>query len=865
MRNQPPYYPSSPDGASSGNLPSTGLRPGDKLDKYTIVAQIGAGGMASVWKGHDVVLDRYVAIKEFSAAALAAQDEDKSQELSERFRAEADVQKRLAKHSPHLVQVLDFIDENRGLFIVMEFIQGKSLEQFLAQTAGPIEQRQALGIVGAAALALGVIHKNNVVHRDLKPSNILMPDEGGLKVSDFGIASIVGDQEAMAVGSVRYMAPELFREEPVDGRADIYSLGMIAYEMLAGRDKFNDAFKVVLRDTRNQALRWMKWHTNARAKAPALSQINPDIPPALSELVARMMEKDPAQRVSSSEQLLDAMRRLFAANQSAGQVAPSAAAGEAVAQASSNPTAALPKTSKLPYILAAVLLIQVAGIGGMFYYRHAKEESAKQAVRDNARQLVIDAANAYKAGDYAGAESLYTQLSDNWGNDPELGPSGKAGVYLTQAKQHLEAGQYNDALAKIEAAREFRIFKTETLDSLQQEARSRSAFESETKAIAELMDKNNLGEATDRLGRFTDATDVELQTLQALNERLLALKSNSKDAQTIAEGTREKDAHGLQVGITYLQGQLNARPSEKVRAVLDDWLLQQRYEGLLTQARTYESEDKLGQAIDSLTKALAINDKPEQHEKIKQLRIRTLLSRAQLMEERSREPQAIDAYTEILGLDKNNATAKAALARIKVSSQRDAFLQAARNAAGRKNFEEAIVQYQNAMDIQSDDKTRDDLRDIRILMALTHGRTALNANELETARQHINSALTLDAENKNAQNMLTELGSRSEYLKYLNAADKLRDQGKFSEAQYQYLRAQRVARTAEIQQRLNDTEINQLLAQARYYAQKEEWRSSRAMLRTLLAKRANEEASRLLEEVSKELPPEREEDNAQTP
>src|SRR5439155_314842 len=123
-------------------------------------------------------------------------------------------------------------------------------------TKGPMDQKQVLGIVGATALALEAIHKEGVVHRDLKPSNILLPRAGGLKVVDFGIAGLVGAQEALSVGTVRYMAPELFAEGGLDGRADIYSLGIIAYEMLAGREKFNEAFRVVIRDQRNQAMRW---------------------------------------------------------------------------------------------------------------------------------------------------------------------------------------------------------------------------------------------------------------------------------------------------------------------------------------------------------------------------------------------------------------------------------------------------------------------------------------------------------------------------------------------------------------------------------------------------------------------------------
>src|SRR5690606_35571354 len=112
----------------------------------------------------------------------------------------------------------------------------------------PMDERQALGIIGGTALALDTIHKQNIIHRDLKPSNILLPGEGGLKICDFGLATLMEDQEALDVGSVRYMAPELFGDEKADQRADIYALGLVAYEMLAGRDKFADVFKIVLRD-----------------------------------------------------------------------------------------------------------------------------------------------------------------------------------------------------------------------------------------------------------------------------------------------------------------------------------------------------------------------------------------------------------------------------------------------------------------------------------------------------------------------------------------------------------------------------------------------------------------------------------------
>ncbi len=307
----------SPTSFFDGYPGAANLAPGDKLDKYEVIEQIGAGGTSVVWKGYDPLLDVFVAIKQPLLDPI-----DDSDPLREKIRIEADIQKRISHGQKHLVAVRDFIEDARGLFIVMEHVEGPSLEQRMAQIGEPLDVNDALGIVGTTALALDALHRQNVVHRDLKPSNILLPASGGLKVCDFGLATLLSEQDAMSIGSVRYMAPELCRGDTADGRADIYSLGIIAYELLAGREKFNEAFKIVLRDQRNQALRWMKWHSNPRAQAPNLATLNPKVPQTLAELVARMLEKDATQRVESAPQLISAIRRHFVDAEGHGPTAP---------------------------------------------------------------------------------------------------------------------------------------------------------------------------------------------------------------------------------------------------------------------------------------------------------------------------------------------------------------------------------------------------------------------------------------------------------------------------------------------------------------------------------------------------------------
>ncbi len=848
-----------PTSSSSAGSGATGLRPGDKLDKYTIVEQIGAGGMAIVWKGHDPVLDRFVAIKEFNVTTIEAQGQD----LAHRFRAEAGLQKKLAKNNPHLVQVLDFIDENRGLFIVMEYVQGRSLEQLLAQTSGPIDQRQALGFVGAVALALGAIHKHGVVHRDLKPSNILLPDAGGLKVSDFGLAAIIGEQEAMAVGTVRYMAPELFREEPVDGRADIYSLGMIAYEMLAGREKFNEAFKVVLRDQRNQALRWMKWHTNPRAKAPALSDINPDVPPALSELVARMMEKDAPARVASSQELIDAMRRLFAPGQAASAAAAATSPSTQAVAASSNPTAALPKSRKrLPIILAAILLVQVAIIGGLLLHQQGKAAAVERNREAAGRNLYNEALQSYNAGEYLQAQESFQGVLDGWSDIPQLRQSAQAGVHLTQARLDIHQGQFNEALKNIELARAFNVIKPATLDNLRQEVQSLNAFQGEVNAINDMMDRGNLGEARTRLEKLNGSTATERDILASLHSRLQGLQTNAQDDRVIQEGRDARTKDGLAAGIRYLEMQLTARPSERVRQELDRWKVEQRYENLLAEARRLESQGKLDEAIATLNIAEQIRSQPAQVQQIRNLRIRSLLARANQLEQNGNNAGAADVYTEILGLDKDNAQAKTAMARIDVSNRRQGFMRAAQAALNNRQYDQAIQQFQNALELADDQPAREGLTSARLRQALDLAQTALDGNDLTKARTHAQAALSIEADNEQAREMISQIDNRQQYVRHLTAGDAFLQQAKFSEAQREYLRAQRIARTPQITQKLAETETLQIMAQARYYVSKEEWRTARAMLRALLEKRPHEEAQQLLAEVVKKIPLSPEEENA---
>jgi tRNA A-37 threonylcarbamoyl transferase component Bud32/tetratricopeptide (TPR) repeat protein len=274
-----------------------GLAKGSKVGKYEIVERIGMGGQAIVYKAYDALLDRHVALKQISSHLAG------DPKFMERFRKEAQILARLGNEQESIVTIHELIEDERGLFIVMEYLAGASLERILEDTKGPTETKATLQIIWRLAGALHAVHSAGVIHRDLKPSNIIIGDGLRPKITDFGVAAMSGDA-SMALGTTKYMAPELYGDlHKVDGRVDMYSLGFIAYEMLGGRPKFNEIFAEIIRDKHGEQLRWMKWHGNMSVAAPLLSEVNPSVPEPLSQIVAKMMAKNPDERFGSMEEL----------------------------------------------------------------------------------------------------------------------------------------------------------------------------------------------------------------------------------------------------------------------------------------------------------------------------------------------------------------------------------------------------------------------------------------------------------------------------------------------------------------------------------------------------------------------------------
>ena len=248
--------------------------------RYRLGDVVGRTVMSEVRRGEDTLLLRAVAIK------LLRDDGDPRSVA--RFEREAQILARL--HHPNIVAVFDSGVDGRDRFIVMELVEGITLRELLDK--GPLAVERATEITSSLASALAFAHGHDIVHRDVKPANVLLPSEGSVKLVDMGIARLLS-AEALTLtlttlGTARYMSPEQARGEPLDGRSDVYSLGCVLFEMLTGRTPF-DGNPVAL------AL------AHTRTSAPRVRSHNPTISQAIDDLVAAMLEKDPADRPQTGE------------------------------------------------------------------------------------------------------------------------------------------------------------------------------------------------------------------------------------------------------------------------------------------------------------------------------------------------------------------------------------------------------------------------------------------------------------------------------------------------------------------------------------------------------------------------------------
>ena len=255
--------------------------------RYEMLEKVGNGGMATVYKAKDRVLNRFVAVK------VLKEEFTTDEEFIRRFNIEA--QSAAGLTHPNIVSVYDVGHEDEIHFIVMELIQGKTLKEIIKEE-GTLPWKWSVNIAIQIASALEAAHKNNIVHRDIKPHNIIITEDGVAKVTDFGIAKAVSNSTITAfgttIGSVHYFSPEHARGGFTDAKSDLYSLGIVMYEMLTGRVPFDADTPVSI------ALK----HMQEKPVEPI--KLNPTIPFALNQIIVKAMQKEPSARYQSATEML---------------------------------------------------------------------------------------------------------------------------------------------------------------------------------------------------------------------------------------------------------------------------------------------------------------------------------------------------------------------------------------------------------------------------------------------------------------------------------------------------------------------------------------------------------------------------------
>lgn len=310
-----------------------------QIDGYEIIRKLGEGGMAQVYLARDIALDREVAIKVLPAF------ENEKEDLRKRFRREAKTIAKLEHRA--IVPVFDYGEGNQVPYLAMRYMRGGSLADKLEQ--GPLSLARAVGILDRIADGLDKAHEAGVVHRDIKPANILFDDDDKAYLADFGIVKLANHDTTITpidglVGTPAYMSPEQFKETPIDGRSDIYALGIVLYEMLTGVLPYQAATPHAL----------ILQHVSG--PLPRILKVNPDLPKVCDRVIKKAMAKNPKNRYQTAQAMVDGLKR----------TAPEPAITKTNAGQSFK---GLSSKSRLLWFVLGVVLLGLLGYGGFGFVR----------------------------------------------------------------------------------------------------------------------------------------------------------------------------------------------------------------------------------------------------------------------------------------------------------------------------------------------------------------------------------------------------------------------------------------------------------------------------------------------------------------
>ncbi len=842
------------DSSTTPDAPAT-LKPGDALGPYRIASQLGVGDVSASWRATDTASGQDVVVRQLIPGSPVAREKS----FLERCRAEVQTQQALPEAVRRVVPLKALIDDPRGAFVVTDFVEGTSIEQLLSTRPDPFDLLRGLRIIHAIAKALDQLHEQGVIHGGLRTSNLIVNADAGVHVCDVGVTRLIAEQEALDPAAARYMAPELFQAEPPDAQSDIYSLGMIAYEVLAGRGAFEEVFAAVLGDKRGSTMRWMKWHTNPRAVAPPLKQLNPRVPDKLSDLVARMMAKERTQRIASADLLLEAIHRHFGkdavakAESAAGASKPSTAPTQTTGPGD---TAALPPRSNKQMILAVAAIIVLVVAGGVWLTKSTIDRNAYEQRRGFAADALVDADRAYQAGRFDDALSLYQAQAQDWPErgDP-LGKHGRAGALLAQLQLDLASGELasaRDRLIELESLGEAGPADRAAVRALSDELDRRDEFQKIVEKIQAHLEAGEFAQArtTARDVQGGGLTENESVTLMELQVRIGAQLTTEQVDAALGRAD-ELFAQGNIAGaidhLNDVSGRLQSpRLADKIKALQ----LEQSFLEAVERSESAQRDNDYDGAVEALALALSLKEDDGLARRLLVLKSAAAVERGRVLAESGDESGASEQFTESLGYDPDNAEAKGWLARMNVTLEKRSHVEAGRRAEATGDLARAAGHYREALKSGPDESVESALRRVETAALLARVDQLIRSGQLDSAAEVLDEARRLEPDNPLVEEAFERHDRHVRYRTFLEQGDSFVEQGRYAQATQAFVKARKVMDNDEISKRLDDTEYSHLLAQARGFIANEQWTSARGILDTAAGIRITDDLTQMRDQVA---------------
>jgi serine/threonine protein kinase len=841
--------------ANNPAVPTGALKPGDTLGPYKILRQLGANEASVAWHAQDTGSGKEVVVRQLIPDSPAARE----RLFLERCHREVQKHRELEGKIRRVVLLKELTDDPRGAFVITDYVSGASVEQLLGSRPDPFDLVRGLRIVHAITKVLEQVHAHDLTHGGLRPSNIILRLSGGVQVCGVGVTGLIADQEALSGGSAKYMAPELFHGVAGDATSDIYSLGMVAYEMLAGRGAFEQAFSAVLSDPRNSAMRWMKWHTNAKVEPTPLHELNPRIPVRLGDLVSRMMAKDRSKRIASAEQLLEAIQRHFG-NKAIDQaeVSPDAftPSGPQISATGPGETAVLPQQSKVAKIIAiAAVTVLVLTIGIWVTVSTINSQSLARK-RTVSSQTLADADRAYTAGNFNEALALYESQAQAWPQDGDtLGLHGRAGTLLAKTQIDMASGKYETALGWLQDLGRLGVAgpaDRQAVKSLTDEVQRRQSFDESVVTIHEHLDAGRFAQARAVIQdtRQTGLTEQETQSLVELQIQIDAQLETQQVDEALEQANSMADTGNFSGAINHLDGIAKRVQSPRIDDRLKTLKILEGIRAAIEKGESAERAGNLDEAVGFFEQALALSEDEELSGQVLALKSRIAVKQGRGMAEAGDNAGAREAFLTALGYDADNTEARGWLARMDVTIEKRSQVQAGRRAEASGDLLQAAGHYRGALEHGPDVELEADLRRVLAGAALARAELLLAAGQIDMAGVELAKANNLAPNSPAVAEALRRHDLHARYLELLARGDGFAGQGRFAQAKQAYRQARDVMETEQINKRLDDTEFNHLMAQARGYIENQQWTSARGILNTAAKLRITDELNKLRQQVN---------------